>query len=366
MKLVMATIIFLKVTLGFSSTIGYGYSYVMTSKQELVYMGFLIGLKKTIKKNFHRKNVILKKSTEKSAMDPYYIAKYLQKKSDIFVVGFPTSHEALMAASALKGQNKIFISAAAKSSKLNEIGPNIFSVNSSNDDSVNSSLSFLQNKLKLKNGVMISNPHNAFSDNLDSIYRKKIKNNKKFKIETILTDKKGDLTEEQLKKLRKTSNEFIIINTYVQKSHHILEYLKNLKKKVPIIANSSWAIDGIQEIKRFLSETDLEIYGFEVITKSSKEYALLKSYAKKEYGVDVAPHLVYGFDLGVVVASILNRINGPITYQNALKTIKQNPCFFNTTANKLCLSKNGGTAFRTTTIGRFDKTRGFVKINYEK
>ncbi|MGB0452624.1 MAG: hypothetical protein ACPGJV_02835 [Bacteriovoracaceae bacterium] len=346
-----------------SATIGYGYSYVMTDRQEFVYMGFLMGLKQHLNRPLGENSLFLKKSTAKNMMKPFHIAMELQKNADPFIVGFATSHEALMAAKAIKGKKKIFISAVAKSSELSKFGENVFSINSSNEDTTLVALNLVKKKLNLNNGIMITNPHNAFSSNLDSLYRKELKALEGLNVQTLFTDQMGNVDIKQLKYIVEQGAQFIIVNTYIRRSFGILEGLRKINKNLPLITNSSWVIDDIEEVKRLVTDKSLDIYSFEVIDRTTKEYSHLSKLAKSEYGTTPVPHMVYGYDLGVVVADLINRTKGKLSYENILMEIKKNSCFKMTSSGGLCLPKEGGNAIREVFIVKFSKGKGFIKVS---
>ncbi len=93
-------------------------------------------------------------------------------------------------------------------------------------------------------------------------------------------------------------------------------------------------------------------------SKYGKEFRkqFLKHFAKEPTGESA-----YGYDLGVISAQILKRINGPITKKSFRESFESNRCFDQLSIGKLCFPKNGGHASRPIVYLKFTKD-GYKKV----
>ena len=130
-------IVLAAVILAFSSLnaaekiVGYGFSDAVfpAKNQEMFYMGFECGFEEILGKGAVRKYVMTEKVTDGSQMGAVKAATKLIKDTDIaLIVGFPTSHEALLAAPVAKSAGLLSIYAGAGHSDLAKFGDLVFTI----------------------------------------------------------------------------------------------------------------------------------------------------------------------------------------------------------------------------------------------
>jgi ABC-type branched-subunit amino acid transport system substrate-binding protein len=209
-----------------SSLVGYGSSdAVLPSKnQELFYMGFELALRQNFSQDQLKQKLITINSSNGSALASQKVCEELIQKGSELIVGFPTSHEALLAAKISKQNNKFAIFAGAGHKDLGEMGPKIITTGESMIESVKQSINFIK-QLKLgRKGVVIVNPFAVFSQNQADVLKEVLRNDNKLDITFVNLDKDKTLTSSDLQLIK--ASEFTIITPYADETVRFLEQFR--------------------------------------------------------------------------------------------------------------------------------------------
>ncbi|MEZ4816109.1 MAG: ABC transporter substrate-binding protein [Bdellovibrionota bacterium] len=336
--------------------IGYGSSdAVLPQKsQELWYRGFRLGYEKFAKKP-HR--VIEKHIITGEKLGAIEAANFLIQNNASLIIGFPTSHEALLTSQVVNKKTSIVsIYAGAGHAKLGSFGSNILTTGESMDLSVSTVVDFIVHTLKFKKGVVISNPHAVFSVNQVENLKQNLKDylgKSKLDLTHVEMDKKQTISSTDLVKIKNA--DFIWMTQYADESSIIMSQLEQNKIDKPIITNSSWSTGDIEFIRRFLVNKKTPTYSFALWLPHTRASLEFNSLIKQIYNQSPTSEIAYGYDIGVITAELSNRVR---KYPN-LKTFKAalnfNRCFNNTSVGKICFPITGGHASRKITPTIFSR-----------
>jgi ABC-type branched-subunit amino acid transport system substrate-binding protein len=347
--------------------IGYGYSdaVVAAKNQELFYMGFEVGFNLILGKNASDKYVQVEKSVDGSQMGADRIAKkLLTNKSLVAFVGFPTSHEALIVARIAKQNEMLSITAGSGHSGLANFGNMVYSTGESMGLSVKIMNEFIRKKFSFNRGLVISNPAAVFSINQERVIKDLNENigsdNLNLEYCSMSEDLKiGDICIENLKSNR---YRYIILTSYPDESAKIMDQLDQNKIDLPIITNSSWNTGDIEYIRRYITKRTSAFYSATPWSKNTSAWQSFSKAVYDYYGRLPTNEMGYGYDVGVVIASVIKNIRRPITKQAVIDQFIKMKCFSGTSAGKLCFDTNGGHSDRKIYMLEFKKNR-FVEVN---
>ena len=342
-----------------SGMLGYGSSntVIPVKDQENFYIGFETGFKNTYAKKPLNEFVIPLHISDGSPLGALKSADELLKKNVIALLGYPTSHEALLAAKLASQKKKLSIFIAASHSKLAQMGPYIFTTGESMELQASTMLAFAEKKYQNKKALLIVNPEAAYSQNLNESFQKFI-NTKKLAITTIQLTKEKTISSEQLQLIAKGGFDYLMFTSYASDSVKLLEQLAEAKIDLPMIANSSWVTGDIDFVRRVLARKKSPLFGITIWVKGSPDSIPFESALKKHFGIDPTPETAYGYDLGVIVGTIVKKNNGMITKKSFEETFRKNLCYEGTVSGKICFVPNGGHANRKLHIVRYSP-KGF-------
>ncbi|MCK6596731.1 MAG: ABC transporter substrate-binding protein [Bdellovibrionaceae bacterium] len=339
-----------------NSLVGYGSSdAVLPSKnQELFYLGFELALQKSRLSEDIMSRIITSSVNNGSALGAQKAVENLIANKVELIVGFPTSHEALLAAKIASANNKFAIFAGAGHEDLAKFGPKILTTGESMDRSVTSTLAFIKKNVYGTKGIVVVNPFAVFSQNQADKIKEINSKNFKLKLDFAYLNQNKTLSEEDLKKIEKSN--FIFITPYADESVKFLEQFNKNKIDLPIITNSSWTTGDLESIRRFLVQRKSPIYSSSLWIKGSKESLTFENLVRSTYGREAVAEISYGYDLGIIVKSILTELPKKFTSDDVVNFIKNKKCFSNTTSGKICFSPNGGHAERKLFFVKFNKS----------
>ena len=339
--------------------IGYGYSNALYDRQEFFYRGFLLGLG-------NKKIVYLKEANKRRLLGAYFVAQQLNKLGTSILVGFPTSHEAILASRIAVAEKILFISVAAQHSSLAKKGTFVFTVNGTLKEEVRTIVSFLNKRFGNKKGLIISNPKNVFSMDHFELFKRN-KKTKYLNTDFSFLNNQLKINQETIKKLKNDDYHYLVINTYPKKTLNLFKQLKKNKIELPIMTNSSWNIANIDEVRRFLVFRKNRVFSVSNIEKKTKNYKKFKKMAFNKYGKNPTSEMAYGYDLGVIIAETIERLGDhEINKKIFRKKFLSNLCFQKVINGKLCFNKKGGHALRKSHIVKFSKEHEFQPIGEEK
>ena len=341
--------------------IGYGSSNAVypARNQEFFYMGYDLAMKSTGATK--KASTDTMQITDAKALGAVRSANTLIARNPnlLALVGFPTSHEALLASKVAINKDLFFLSAAGSHSSLATLGPNIYTLGEALQSSQHALLRYVSEKFPEQKGLVITNPKATFSLNQEKLLRSYLSAYAKVDLElTSLTDKK-ELDKTTIKKLVDGAYNYIILTTYADDSTLVFKQLVANNINLNIYTNPSWIVGDIEFVRRLMIAYAGKIQCISSVIKGpeSKEFEKL---ATKTYGAEPATEMYYGYDAGTIISQVLQRIEGEITPQSFKAAFLKNPCFEKTTSGTLCFPKKGGHAFRSTHLLSFNKIQGFV------
>lgn len=346
--------------------IGYGSSdAVLPAKnQELFLMGFEVGLQSALKGRKLPDLLVLDQVADGSQLGAIESARRLLAKGIAILTGFPTSHEALLAARIAKDQGVLTIFAAAGHSDLAKMGPNVFTTGESMNYAIQSTLDFIKLKFKSARGVVISNPYAVFSKNQEDMIVEYLRKPEHSALNLRVLQLRRNLTlsEADLALLKSKKTNFIYLTPYADESAKLLEQFSTNHIDLPLVANSSWTTGDVDFGRRFLTARNSPVYAATLWQKGSQDSRLFEDSIQKRYGRPATSEIAYGFDLGVVVGTTLNGIKGAVTRDSVIAEFKKHGCFEGTTSGKICFDSKGGHARRKFSFARFTKS-GFLPLD---
>ncbi|OFZ19596.1 MAG: hypothetical protein A2Z20_06490 [Bdellovibrionales bacterium RBG_16_40_8] len=346
--------------------IGYGYSdAVLPAKnQELFYMGFEVGFDSILGKDAAKKYVQVEKVADGSQMGADTAAmKLISNKNIVALVGFPTSHEALLAARLAKENKIISLTAGSGHSALADFGPMVFSTGESMSLSVKIMIEFIKKNFEMDTGLVISNPDAVFSKNQETVIKKITTEEVRYKLnlEYASLSSTQQLSDKYINMLKTGKIKYIVLTSYPDESAKIMDQLEQTKVDLPIITNSSWNAGDIEYIRRFITKRKSPFYSATPWSKLSKAWQTFEKNVIKFYGRKSTSEMGYGYDVGVAIATVMKRVTEPRTRENMLKAFQSNVCFDNTSAGRLCFDANGGHSDRRIHMVKFTKN-DFVEV----
>jgi ABC-type branched-subunit amino acid transport system substrate-binding protein len=330
--------------------IGYGSSNAVlpAKNQELFYSGFELGLKDNLKVKLPPDFLKVRHHWDGQHLGATRSARQLLDDGAQMLVGFPTSHEALLAAEIASKDSTLSIFAGAGHSKLNEMGPTVFSTGESMKDSMIAVLDLIGKIQRDHSGALIINPFAVFSTNQELVLRDLLKQPtySEIRLETFHLDKGMRFAETDLIKLKEGKFDYLFYTPYADESLPSLEQTLEKGIDLPVISNTAWTTADIDFIRRVVSKKKQPTYSITLFDKDSEPARRFESRIKKAYGRTSSSELAYGYDLGAIVAGILNGAKTPYTKASLLAEMHRKSCFTGGTTEKICFDATGGHAHR--------------------
>lgn len=342
--------------------VGYGSSNAVypAKNQEFFYMGFSLGFDAQNLKNNVKVDTM--QITDSKALGAVRSATNLIKRNKnlLSLVGFPTSHEALLASKVAVKNNVLFLSAAGSHSKLAELGNSVFTLGEALQSSQKALLGYLNKTKPKKPGLVVNNSKATFSVNQDRLIKQASKKYNEVSLDSVSINKRKELPKNIITKLKNDEFSFIILTTYADDSTLIFKQLVANNINIPIYTNPSWIVGDIDFVKRLMISYPGKILCISSVIKGVESAKDFEKKALKAYDSPPTTEMYYGYDTGAIVAETISRIKGPLSAEAFKKAFHENLCFKNTTAGTLCFPKKGGHAFRDVYVLKFSKKMGFI------
>lgn len=330
--------------------IGYGTADSVAPKatQELVLMGFEAGFEKTIQKELNDDFIAVDFDIGGSPLGAIKSAERLIKKGAQILTGFPTSHEALLVSKIAKKNNIMVIFSSAGHSQLGKMGDDIYSVAESIDYAMNFKLKFMQDKFGKQKGLILINPKAVYSVSHLADIRNLLKDPKfsSINIDMINLNMNLEIPKTVIQALKTGKYKYLHLTMYAEEAVPLLRQLHQNHIDIPIVASTSWDDSDIDVIRRYLFGRKSPTYGFAQWNRNSTDAKEFERFIRKKYNREPTGGMVYGYDLGVIMATTINRIEGDMTMESFKKAFKKNLCFEKTSNGTICFSPNGGHAKR--------------------
>jgi ABC-type branched-subunit amino acid transport system substrate-binding protein len=341
--------------------IGYGSSnaIVPAKSQELVLMGFELGFAKAAPTKNISDYIRIEQNNDHSQLGALISAKNLIKEGAVALVGFPTSHEALLAARIAKENGMLGIFAGAGHNDLANMGPTIFSTGESIKQSVEDSLRFVSKEFKGSTGFFVVNPSAVFSHN-HSVYFKQALQAAEFSginIKEVFLTKDLILNESDLNEIRTAKSPYLMLSFYVDEAAKLLWQLDEKKIDVPLFATPAWTTDDVEFVKRILQRKKTPVFSLASWNPAQPVFFPFARALKEKFGRTPSSEMVYGYDLGIIVGTIVKRIDGRISKEAIIRSFHKDVCFEGATFGELCFDPNGGHARRKLNVVKWSKAQ---------
>ena len=331
-------------SLATAPVVGYGSSNAVLSaqSQELFYMGFEAGFKHTIKKSLPLDFLTTENVWDGSKLGALKSVDALIKRNVTLIVGFPTSHEAVLAAERAKSAGIFTIIAGAGHSKLAEMGALVTTTGESMDYSTRELLEFAAGKFKGQRGIICSNPKSVYSIDQERQFERLVaeQKGKSVALSFARLNDKLRFDDKVISDLRQRKIDFILFTQYADESQSVLAQLYDAGIDIPIIANSSWTTGDVEFLRRFLAKRNAPTYGACLWLQGSRDSVEFERVIKNLYGRPPTTEVMYGYEVGVIAASIIERTSD-YSKEGIHKAFLQNTCFPGISGS-ICFSKNGG------------------------
>jgi len=343
-------IIFIAQDAAAKTVIGYGTADSVYPKpaQELVLMGFEAGFKRTLKKKVDDDFVAVDFEVGGTPLGAVKSAQRLMDKGARILIGFPTSHEALLVSKFVKEHQLMAIFSNAGHTQLANMGDNIYTVAESIDFSIRFFLDFMKEKFPQQKGLILINPKAVFSASHVGDIQKNLKEPTYKNLDVDLVNLNMDLvlSPTVIKDLKQGRYKFMHLTMYAEEAIPVLRQLNDNHIDIPIVGSGSWDESDIDVIRRYLFVRKSPTYGYSQWKPNSPEAKDFENIIKDIYNREPTGGMTYGYDLGVVIATTLNRIDGEVTLESFKKAFKQELCFKRASNGTICFSPDGGHAQR--------------------
>jgi ABC-type branched-subunit amino acid transport system substrate-binding protein len=323
--------------------IGYGSStaVVAPSYQENVLRGFELGVHRILGASPLSDLFLIKQLNDKSIQGATTSANALVEAGVVALVGFPVSHDALLAADVARKNGMLAIFGSPSHTAIAEKGPTVYSTGASIDTLQNDLLVFLQEKFGTKKGLVVVNPSSVFSINQETLLKTKLPKTPGLKIELARLNDGLVMPEAMMARLKKGEFEYLYLSLYPDDLVAFFNQLQSAKVDLPTVAFGGPDPDIL---RRFVSVKKTPYFIGTTWVPSDPEMKELDREVFKKYGKSANFETVIGFNLGMVVGQTYKQVDGPLTKQSVLAAFRKKSCYTVLGKRELCFGANGGHA----------------------
>lgn len=361
-NIVLSCLTLFNVTPGFSAPvkIGYGSSTaVVTAKiQEAFFMGFQLGFNEILGERKASELLAIKQTSDGTQQGSTRSADFLVGSGAAALVGFPSSHDSLLAADIAQKNQMLAIFTGSGHSDLAKKGPTVFTTGTSMESAVASIVQFVQRKMPSKRGMVVVNPYAVFSLDHETVVRKFLDENRfpGLKMEPVRLTKELVLRENDIKALKMGKYDYLFLTPYPEELAPFMNQLSENQIDLPMIASSSWGTAEPDIMTRFVSTKKTPFYIGTEWVQGQDESKHFEALARKQYGKEPNSEMSYGYDVGIIAATTVMRVKGELSKETLLKAFNKDRCFDRVTVGKICFGPNGGHAIRSLQIQKLTKT----------
>lgn len=335
-----------------SPIVGYGSSDAIlpAKNQELFYLGFEAGMTRRLKSPALSEYVTTSQISDGSYLGAIKSVKNLIMRNVKIIAGYPTSHEAVLVGRITRDLNVLTIFPSAGHSELAAMGDRVFTTGESTGVTVNSMIAIAKGIKQNVGKCLISfNPRAVFSMDQDEELEKAISQGRHqgLVFEKVYLSESLRLDDAIIKSLREGKYDCLIMTMYPDESVEIMKQLDENGLGVPIVTNSSWSTGDIEFLRRIIAHMKSPIYGFSLWVKESPQYQDAATYIERKYGRKPTTEIMDGYDLGIIVGTIIQRMQSHNEYDDPLAMFQEDTCFEGTSTGKICFPVGGGHAVRT-------------------
>jgi hypothetical protein len=336
-------------------TIGYGYATTVLPKadQENFMWGFQYGLKKAYKDNpskkgichsFKNVKVVYKFSHDtKSPLDAILVANDLIKNEAIIMAGFPSSHEALLAAKVAQQNNMAFVSIGAVANGLAQYKDNIFTTSPKRETYTKELIKGLANRHKGKEILIVAKKDFIFSMDILNTLQKENKPEYELKLTPVFIDQNLAIDKNSLKNvdLKNVAGVYITLYPSISKLA-FLELQDKLNGQTMFYVSSAWISNKIEFFDKIPLSTKKRVVGFGAGVPNFYSEALKPLHEAYELAFNKKPEVAVfeGYEAGTYVAHVLKK-SAAASRSAVLHSMKNLGCISVDTFGKMCRTPEG-------------------------
>lgn len=322
-------------------------------------MGFQLGMETVGGKKLFKKYVRIFSDESKSQIAALKVANEAAHDGAAALVGFPGSHDSLLAARVAE-ENKISaIFPGCIDQDLANYGSFVRSTGHAGTEEVMKSIWFISKHLKGR-GLVIVNPAAVVSYNIGQLFMQKKPYARKMGVTYTIADldSRLEISDEDMEKLKKHGFGYIVFVPYPYDMQRFTNQLMELGIDIPVLAGAAWGTVDSDVMRRYVASKKAPFYMMTTWNaRSSSGRAFIRKF-KAEFAKKPSPDSAYGYDLGIIVGRVLKLIKGPLTKKSFAATLNSHLCFNGLSVGRLCLSKTGGHTRRTIYFLKYS-SRGF-------
>ncbi len=336
-----------------TAKVGYGSSTAVMAPayQENVLQGFQLGLEKVLGRTRADSLLVTKQVGDKSLQGATVAAESLVADGAVFLVGFPTSHDALLAADVARKHGLLALFGAAAHTALAEKGPLVYTTGASMNGLLDILYDFLAHQLPEKRGLAVVNPYNVFSANQEKVLVERRATRPKVSLQVRRVTPALILNEADLKELKEGKFDYLYFTLYPDDLVALLTQLTSAKVDLPMVA---WGGPDPAILKRLVTGLKSPYYIGSPWNVSSPQSRALDREIQKRYRRASSMETSIGYDLGVIVGQTVARVKGPLTKASVAEAFQRDSCFEKGLARgKVCFGPRGGHAEQSVTFARF-------------
>jgi ABC-type branched-subunit amino acid transport system substrate-binding protein len=351
-------------TAGAAPIVGYGSSDTILSAgaQELFYQGFELGLKHRLTRKLPKDFLVTKNVRQDSRLGAAQTARALLDQKVSLVVGFPSSHETLLAAEVTVPAQTLLISAVAGHPRIAQRGPTVFASSEVMITTIKTYLDFLARRFPGKKGLLVHN-RAIYSREYAKEISNRVANEKKYaeiRLTAVEIPYRNEAFPADVRdQFAKGGYDYIYLTTWPDDAEDFFQLLESKNIQVPLLT-ITWTTAEASLLQLYLLSRTGPIYSSTVWPPKSEAVAKFRQLVVRTYGREATPEIGYGYDLGAVVAQVLNRTEGDITRASVLAAFRRQRCFGGTSIGELCFPTDGGQSTRPVFIAVYRPKLGFL------
>lgn len=323
--------------------IGYGSSTAVMSAafQENVFQGFELAFAKSVGAQRATSLLAIRQVSDRSIQGAATSAAELIGQGVIALVGFPSSHDALLASDIAQRAGVLAIFGSPSHMALAEKGPLVYSTGASLSTLLDDVTSFLRKTFPGKKGLGVLNPQSVFSLNQEKLLRNKIGPGTGVDLELTRVNEALVLSDADLAKVRAKTYDYFYFTLYPDELIALLNQLASEKIDLPTVAFGG-PDPGI--LRRFMATKKAPYYVGTSWVPGTPEMKALDAELRKAYRKTANFETVIGYNLGLVLGTVVNRVKGPLTKESIVSAFHKNRCFTVLAKQELCFGPAGGHA----------------------
>jgi ABC-type branched-subunit amino acid transport system substrate-binding protein len=336
--------------------IGYGYSDVLLSieRQEHFFMGFKYGLEKGFQQlagkesgpcnTFDKIEIIKVERLGMNKLDAFYAAQELASKNIIMMAGFPTSHEALLAARVAKEHQLALIVPGAGNNALEEFSSYLFTTSAKNIDYIVQQFDELVKKYPKKNILVLAKKDAVFSmDILENIVKLNNSAGKPISIKPMYLLDNLQLDQSELQSEIEKGVASVFITMYASESKQAFsQILELIPKGTTIYVSSAWPFGDVSHLFDLKSKYENPIRSVaawsETIGKNKKD-SFYKKY-QQTFKTHPPVEAGHGYEAGYFAAYVLFH-SKKADSASVLEALHNTKCLTVDTVGDVCRDSTG-------------------------